>query len=245
MVQEQLVRVERRLSAILAADVAGYSRLMHSDEEATHSRLSTLLMEAVAPAISEHGGRIVKSAGDGFLADFPSAVEAVRAALQFQARIRGLTIDDVADRRIAFRVGINIGDVIVEPNDIFGDGVNIAARLESIAEPGGICISSSAYDHVRDKVAVEFADLGEQTLKNIARPVRVYPAASGPARCRGRRPRRAWTSACGSPSSCSSGRSAPGRRPWRHPPADGGAFCVPCRGWPYLRSTTPLGRPFA
>ncbi|MCK1479698.1 AAA family ATPase [Bradyrhizobium sp. 197] len=174
MVQEQLVRVERRLSAILAADVAGYSRLMHSDEEATHSRLSTLLVEAVAPAISEHGGRIVKSAGDGFLADFPSAVEAVRAALQFQARIRELTMDDVADRRIAFRVGINIGDVIVEPNDIFGDSVNIAARLESIAEPGGICISSSAYDHVRDKVAVEFADLGEQTLKNIARPVRVY-----------------------------------------------------------------------
>src|SRR5215475_15442805 len=167
MVQKRPVRVERKLSAILAADVAGYSRLMHSDEEATHSKLSTLLVDAVAPAIAEHVGRIVKSTGDGFLADFPSAVEAVRAALQFQTRVRELTIDDVADRRIAFRVGINIGDVIGEPRDIFGDGVNIAARLESIAEPGG-------YDHVRGKVAVEFADLGEQTLKNIARPVRVY-----------------------------------------------------------------------
>src|SRR5262249_1951409 len=143
MPQEPPSRVERRLSAILAADVAGYSRLMHSHEEATHSRLSTILANTVAPAIAEHGGRIVKNTGDGFLADFPSAVEAVRAALQFQARVRALTIDDVADRRIAFRVGINIGDVIVEPHDIFGDGVNIAARLESIAEPGGICISSS------------------------------------------------------------------------------------------------------
>ena len=174
MVQERPVRVERRLSAILAADVAGYSRLMHSDEEATHAKLTALLTDAVNPAIAEHGGRIVKNTGDGFLAEFPSAVEAVRAAVQFQTRIKELTIDEAEDRRIAFRVGINIGDVIVEPHDIFGDGVNIAARLESIAEPGGICISSSAYDHVRGKVGVEFADLGEQSLKNIARPVRAY-----------------------------------------------------------------------
>jgi len=174
MVQERPVRVERRLSAILAADVAGYSRLMHSDEEATHAKLTALLTDAVAPAIAEHGGRIVKNTGDGFLAEFPSAVEAVRAAMQFQTRIKELTIDDPEDRRIAFRVGINIGDVIVEPNDIFGDGVNIAARLESIAEPGGICISSAAYDQVRGKVGVEFADLGEQNLKNIALPVRAY-----------------------------------------------------------------------
>jgi adenylate cyclase len=174
MVQERPVRVERRLSAILAADVAGYSRLMHSDEEATHDKLTSLLTDAVAPAISEHGGHIVKNTGDGFLAEFPSAVEAVRAAIQFQTRIKELTIDDQEDRRIAFRVGINIGDVIVEPNDIFGDGVNIAARLESIAEPGGICISSAAYDQVRGKVGVEFADLGEQNLKNIALPVRAY-----------------------------------------------------------------------
>ena len=194
MVQERPVRVERRLSAILAADVAGYSRLMHNDEEATHAKLTALLTDAVDPAIAEHGGRIVKNTGDGFLAEFPSAVEAVRAAVQFQTRIKELTIGDAEDRRIAFRVGINIGDVIVEPHDIFGDGVNIAARLESIAEPGGICISSSAYDHVRGKVGVEFADLGEQNLKNIARPVRAYavvrdgpsPATRAGARSRAR-----------------------------------------------------------
>ena len=167
-------RVERRLSAILAADVAGYSRLMHNDEEATHARLTALLTDAVAPAIAEHGGRIVKNTGDGFLAVFPSAVQAVRAAVQFQTRIKELTIGDAEDRRIAFRAGVNIGDVIVEPHDIFGDGVNIAARLESIAEPGGICISSSTYDQVRGKVGIEFADLGEQNLKNIDRPVRAY-----------------------------------------------------------------------
>ena len=174
MVQERPVRVERRLSAILAADVAGYSRLMHHDEEATHAKLTALLADSVTPAIAEHGGRIVKNTGDGFLAEFPSAVEAVRAAVQFQTRIHELTVGDAEDGRIAFRVGINIGDVIVEPHDIFGDGVNIAARLESIAEPGGICISSSTYDHVRGKVGAEFADLGEQNLKNIALPVRTY-----------------------------------------------------------------------
>jgi TolB-like protein/class 3 adenylate cyclase/Tfp pilus assembly protein PilF len=174
MVQERPVRVERRLSAILAADVAGYSRLMHNDEEATHAKLTALLTDAVAPAVAEHSGRIVKNTGDGFLAEFPSAVEAVRAAVQFQTQINDLTSSDVQDRRIALRVGINIGDVIVEPHDIFGDDVNIAARLESIAEPGGICISSAAYDYVRGKVGVKFADLGEQNLKNIAQPVRAY-----------------------------------------------------------------------
>ena len=174
MVQERPVRVERKLSAILAADVAGYSRLMHNDEEATHAKLTALLADAVAPAIADHGGRIVKNTGDGFLAEFPSAVEAVRAAMQFQTRINDLTIGEVEDRRIAFRVGINIGDVIVEPHDIFGDGVNIAARLESIAEPGSICVSSSAYEHVRGKVGAEFVDMGEQNLRNIALPVRAY-----------------------------------------------------------------------
>jgi TolB-like protein len=147
---------------------------MHNDEEATHAKLTALLADAVHPAIAEHGGRIVKNTGDGFLAEFPSAVEAVRAAMQFQTRMHELTIDEAEDNRLALRVGINIGDVIVEQHDIFGDGVNIAARLESIAEPGGICISSSAYDHVRGKVGVEFADLGEQNLKNIALPVRAY-----------------------------------------------------------------------
>jgi class 3 adenylate cyclase len=174
MVQERPVRVERRLSAILVADVAGYSRLMHNDEEATHCKVAALLTDAVAPAIADHGGRIVKNTGDGFLAEFPSAVEAIRAAMQFQTRINDLAMGDAEDERIAFRVGINIGDIIVEPHDIFGDGVNIAARLEGIAEPGGICISSAAYDQVRGKVGVQFAELGEQTLKNIDRPVRAY-----------------------------------------------------------------------
>src|SRR5215831_9246917 len=129
MVQERPTRVERRLAAILAADVAGYSRLMHSDEEATHTKLTALLMEAVHPAIAEHGGQIVKNTGDGFLAEFPSAVGALRAAIQFQTRIHELTTEEAEDRRIVLRVGINIGDVIIEPQDIFGDGVNIAARL--------------------------------------------------------------------------------------------------------------------
>jgi TolB-like protein len=150
---------------------------MQHDEETTHAKLSVLLTDAVHPAIVEHGGRIVKNTGDGFLAEFPSAVEAVRAAVQFQTRINELTTAEVEDGRIAFRVGINVGEVIVEPHDIFGDGVNIAARLESIAEPGGICISSSAYDHIRGKVSIEFADLGERNLKNIARPIRAYAVA--------------------------------------------------------------------
>src|SRR5262245_34228294 len=174
MAQERPVRVARRLAAILAADVAGYSRLMHHDEETTHARVTALLTDSVTPAISEHGGRIVKNTGDGFLAEFPSAVDAVRAAVQFQARIEELTLAEVEDTRIAFRVGINVGDVIVEPHDIFGDGVNIAARLESIAEPGGICISHAVYDHVRGKIRVEFADLGAQNLKNIASPVQAF-----------------------------------------------------------------------
>lgn len=174
MAQERLGRIERRLAAILAADVAGYSRLMHHDEETTHTKLTVLLAETVDPTIAEHSGRIVKNTGDGFLAEFSSAVEALRAAMVFQARVRELTASAPEDRRIAFRVGINIGDVIVEPHDIFGDGVNIAARLESVAAPGGICISSAVYDQVRGKFSDRFADLGEQNLKNIDRPVRAY-----------------------------------------------------------------------
>ena len=181
MVQERPVRVERRLSAILAADVAGYSRLMHDDEETTHAKLTALLADGVTPAISGHGGRIVKNTGDGFLAEFPSAVGAIRAALQFQAHVKELTAADTEDRRIAFRVGINVGDVIVEPHDVFGDGVNIAARLQSIADPGGICISSSAHEHIQGKISVQFVDLGDQNLKNIGRPVRAYAAlTNGP-----------------------------------------------------------------
>jgi TolB-like protein/class 3 adenylate cyclase len=174
MMQPQSVKVERRSSAILAADVAGYSRLMHDDEEATHMRLTALRAIAIDPAILEYGGRVVKNTGDGFLAEFPSAVGAVRAALHFQNRIHELTVGDAEDRRILFRVGINVGSVIVEPHDIFGDDVNIAARLESIADPGGIFITSSAYDQVIGKLPSEFEDLGEQRLKNIARPIRAY-----------------------------------------------------------------------
>jgi TolB-like protein len=179
MVQERSGRIGRKLTAILAADVAGYSRLMHDDEEATHARLTALLTNAVEPAIAEHGGRIVKNTGDGLLAEFPSAVEAVRAAINFQNSVRQLAINVAEDQRLLFRVGINIGDVIVEPHDIFGDGVNIAARLESISEPGGICVSASVHDQVRGRVTVQFADLGEQNLKNIARPVRAYAAIIG------------------------------------------------------------------
>ncbi len=182
MVQDRPVRVERRLSAILAADVAGYSRLMHDDEEATHAKLTGLLARGVEPAIAEHGGRIVKCTGDGFLAEFPSAVEAVRAAMQFQSRINELATGDAEDRRILFRVGLNIGDIIVEAHDIFGDGVNIAARLESIAEPGGICISQSVLNHARDKVNFDVEEAGEQILKNIARPVHVYRIVIDPGR---------------------------------------------------------------
>jgi TolB-like protein/class 3 adenylate cyclase len=182
MAQQPPIRVERRLSAILAADVAGYSRLMHNDEEATHARLTMLLADAVEPSIAQHGGRVVKNTGDGLLAEFQSAVEALRAATQFQERVHDLSIGDPDEKRLAFRVGINIGDVIVEPHDIFGDGVNVAARLEGIAKPGGICISASTYEQVVGKVAIEFIDLGEQSLKNIARPVRAYavvPKGSG------------------------------------------------------------------
>ena len=182
MAHERPGRIERRLSAIMAADVAGYSRLMHNDEEATHAGLTALLADIVEPVIAEHGGHIVKNTGDGFLAEFPSAVEAVRTAMQFQNRIHELTLDDAEDRRIAFRVGINIGDVIVEAHDIFGDGVNIAARLEGVAEPGGICISQTVLNHARDKVSFEVEDAGEQTLKNIARPVHVYRIIIEPSR---------------------------------------------------------------
>jgi TolB-like protein/class 3 adenylate cyclase len=167
-------RVERRLAAILVADVAGYSRLMHFNEEATHARVTALLTSRILPVIAEHGGRIIKNTGDGFLAEFSSAVDAVRAAMQFQGEIYQLAVPDAPEEQILFRVGIHIGDIIVEQDDIFGDGVNIAARLEGIAEPGGICLSSSALDQVYGKIGIEFADLGLRDLKNIARPIRVY-----------------------------------------------------------------------
>ena len=167
-------RVERRLAAILAADVAGYSRLMGEDEEGTHERLKALLRQLVDPKIKEHRGRIVKNTGDGMLVEFGSVVDAVRCAVEIQRGMIDRNTDAPEDKRISFRMGINLGDVIVEPEDIFGDGVNIAARLEALAEPGGICISRVVRDQIRDKLPYAFEDMGDQQVKNIARPVRVY-----------------------------------------------------------------------
>ena len=167
-------RVERRLAAILAADVAGYSRLMGADEEGTHESLKTFLRQLIEPKIEEHRGRIVKNTGDGILAEFPSVVDAVRCAAEIQPAMIDRNADIPDDKRISFRIGINLGDVIVEPGDIFGDGVNIAARLEALAEPGGICISGVVHNQVRDKLPYLFEDIGAQSLKNIDRPVHVY-----------------------------------------------------------------------
>jgi TolB-like protein/class 3 adenylate cyclase/Flp pilus assembly protein TadD len=164
----------RRLAAILAADVAGYSRLMGMDEEGTHERLQAHRRELVEPKIGEHSGRVVKNTGDGMLAEFPSVVDAVRCAVELQRAMTDREAGMPEDRRIRFRIGINLGDVIVEEHDIFGDGVNVAARLEALAEPGGICISRTVRDQIRDKLPYAFEDLGEQSVKNIARPVRVY-----------------------------------------------------------------------
>ena len=173
MVQERPGRVDRRLSAILAADVAGYSRLMGLDEVGT-ARLLREHRSVTDALVTKHGGRIVKTTGDGLLLEFSSVVDAVECAVAVQAVMAERNQGVPQDQRMLFRIGINLGDILIEGDDILGDGVNVAARLEGIAEPGGICISSSAYDQVRGKVAVEFADLGEQNLKNIARPVRVY-----------------------------------------------------------------------
>jgi class 3 adenylate cyclase len=164
----------RRLAAILAADVAGYSRLMCADEEGTHERLKAHRRELVDPKISEHTCRIVKTTGDGMLVEFASVVDAVRFAAELQRAMIDREAGMPEDRRIRFRVGINLGDVIVDGDDIFGDGVNVAARLEALAEPGGICISRMVRDQIRDKLSYAFEDLGEQSVKNIARPVRVY-----------------------------------------------------------------------
>ena len=166
--------VERRLAAILAADVAGYSRLMGADEEDTHERLKAHLRELVNPKIREHRGRVVKNTGDGFLAEFPSVVEAVRCAAEVQRGMADRNADIPDQKRIRFRIGINLGDVIAEPEDIYGDGVNVAARLEALADPGGICISRVVRDQIRDKHSYPFEDRGEQSVKNIARPVRFY-----------------------------------------------------------------------
>ena len=172
-------RVERRLAAILAVDVAGYSRLMGADEEGTHERLKAHFAELVHPKVAEHRGRVVKNTGDGLLSEFPSVVDAVRCALEVQREMIARNAATPAGHRIEFRMGINVGDIIIEASDIFGDGVNIAARLEALAEPGGICLSAAAHEQVRDRLDLAFDDLGEQQVKNIARPVRTYRVALG------------------------------------------------------------------
>ena len=167
-------RVERRLAAILAADVAGYSRLMGVDEEGTLARLKALRRELADPKIKEHHGRIVKTTGDGLLLEFASVVDAVRCAVEVQREMAERNSDLPPDGRIEFRMGINLGDIIKDGRDIYGDGVNIAARLEALAEPGGICVSRVVRDQVRDKLTFSFEDMGEQQVKNIARPIRVH-----------------------------------------------------------------------
>src|ERR1700752_3576373 len=164
----------RRLAAILAADVAGYSRLMGADEEGTHERLKAHLREVVDPKIEEHRGHIVKNTGDGMLAEFASVVDAVRCAAEVQRGMIDRELEVPDERRIRFRIGVNLGDVIVQEHDIFGDGVNVAARLEALAEPGGICVSRMVRDQIRGKLPYPFDDMGEQSIKNIARPVRAY-----------------------------------------------------------------------
>ena len=166
-------RVERRLAAILAVDVAGYSRLMGADEEGTLAALRAVRRELGDPKIAEHRGRIVKTTGDGLLVEFASVVDAVRCAVEVQREMGARNTATPAGRRIEFRMGVNVGDIIIEDGDIFGDGVNIAARLEALAEPGGICISGAAHEQVRDKLDFSFEDMGEQQVKNIARPLRV------------------------------------------------------------------------
>src|SRR4051812_9439982 len=180
----------RRLAAIFAADVAGYSRLMGADEEGTHERLKAHLRQLIDPKIKEHRGRIVKNTGDGMLAEFASVIDAGRCAAEVQRGMMDREPDVTDERRSSFRIGVDLGDVIVEEHDIFGDGVNVAARLEALAEPGGICISRTVRDQIRDKLAYAFEDMGEQSIKNIVRPVRVYalrreaiadlPASSAP-----------------------------------------------------------------
>jgi len=169
-------RIERRLAAILAADVAGYSRLMEADEEGTLASLKAIRRELGDPKIAEHRGRIVKTTGDGLLVEFASVVDAVRCAVEVQPAMGERNADIAPAERIEFRIGIHQGDIIAEDGDIFGDGVNLAARLEGLAEPGGICVSDRVHADVAGKVDVGFADLGEQQVKNISRPVRVFRA---------------------------------------------------------------------
>jgi adenylate cyclase len=172
-------RVERRLTAILAADIAGYSRLMGADEEGTLTQMKTHRRALLDPKIEEHRGRIVKTTGDGLLAEFASVVDAMRCAVDVQRGMIARNAEIANDKRIEFRIGVNVGDIIIDGGDIFGDGVNVAARLEGLAEPGGICVSARVQEDIRGKLDIVLADEGEQQLKNIAWPVRVYRVQLG------------------------------------------------------------------
>ena len=172
--------MERRLAAIVIADVVGYSKLIRDDEAGTRARFQTLQKELYEPSVSAHGGQVIKTMGDAFLLEFPSAVEAVACAAEVQGKLAELEADKEQDQRIQFRIGINVGDVLVEDKDIHGDGVNVAARLEEMSEPGGILISGSVYEQVLDKLDLAYDDLGEVEVKNIARPVRAYRVRTEP-----------------------------------------------------------------
>ena len=173
------VRTERRLAAILAADVAGYSRLIGADEEGTLQRLRSIRAEVIDPKIAEHRGRLVKTTGDGLLVEFGSVVDALRCATEVQRELAQRNSDEHDAERIEFRIGIHQGDIVVEGDDILGDGVNIAARLEGLAAPGGICVSGRVQEDTAGRLGLAFDDLGEQVLKNIARTVRVYSISAG------------------------------------------------------------------
>src|ERR1700709_434998 len=170
--------MQRRLAAILAADVVGYSRLMGADEMGTHTALKSHRSELIDSAIAEHHGRIVKTTGDGMLVEFASVVDAVSCAVNIQRSMVQRNAAIPQDKQIVFRIGINIGDIIIDDDDIFGDGVNVAARLETLCEPGGVCISRAANDQIRDKLSIAFADLGWRPVKNISRTVGVFGLAA-------------------------------------------------------------------
>ncbi len=235
--------MERKLAAILSADVEGYSRLMSADETATVHAI-TEYREVIASAVSRHGGRVVDAPGDNVLAEFTSVVEAVESAVEIQRTLHERNAELPLARQMRFRIGINLGDVIVEGPRLYGDGVNIAARLESLAEGGGICLSGTAYDQIEGKLALDYDFLGQHTVKNIARPVRVYRvrldarSATGSVRTRDGRARDERRSS--RPSRCSSCWAPPAG------PAGGGSGRLSPRGcrfrtshrWPFYRFRT-------
>ena len=219
--------VTRKLAVILAADVAGYARLMAADEEGTLAALNAR-RQVIDELIARHRGRIFTTAGDSVMAEFASAVEAVRCAAAIQQEIERRNADLPEPRRMLLRVGVNLGDVMVGGDNLFGDGVNVAARLEGVAEPGGICISGAVHDQVRNKVDLGFADLGEQSLKNIGYPVRVFGVRRDRAAEAGSLPER--------PAGAITG---PGLQPFRR------SRCSPSRTWPAIpsRSTSLMASP--